>query len=72
MMIDDNGLRNSRKKESMKKYDKTCASMSNCELTPHRFRIFALWFRDNISYHQEAMRSAPYKHNLLTLKMKTL
>ena len=19
--------------------------MSNCELTPHRFRIFALWFR---------------------------
>ncbi len=24
--------------------------MSNCELTPHRFRIFALWFRDNISY----------------------
>ena len=33
--------------------------MSNCELTPHRFRIFALWFRDNISYHQEAMRSAP-------------
>lgn len=34
--------------------------MSNCELTPHRFRIFALWFRDNISYHQEAMRSAPY------------
>lgn len=48
--------------------------MSNRELTPHRFRIFALWFRDNISYHQEAMRSAPllHKHNLLTLKMKTL
>lgn len=46
--------------------------MSNCELTTHRFCIFALWFRDNISYHQEAMRSAPYKHNLLTLKMKTL
>ena len=22
--------------------------MSNCELTPHRFRIFALWFRDTI------------------------
>ena len=44
--------------------------MSNCELTPQRFRIFALWFRDNISYHQEAMRSAPYE--LLTLKMKTL
>ena len=62
-----------KKKESMKKYDKTWASMSNCELTPHRFRIFALWFRDNISYHQEAMRSAPYTQTqFINLKMKTL
>ena len=29
------------------------------------FRIFALWFRDNISYHQEAMRSAPYYTNTI-------
>ena len=39
--------------------------MSNCELTPRRFRIFALWFRDNISYHQEAMRSALYNTNTI-------
>lgn len=39
--------------------------MSKCELTPHRFRIFALWFRDNISYHQEAIRSAPYNTNTI-------
>ena len=39
--------------------------MSNCELTPHQFRIFALWFRDNISDHQEAMRSAPYYTNTI-------
>ena len=33
--------------------------MSNCELTPHRFRIFALWFRDNISYHPKRQCAAP-------------
>ena len=50
----------------MKKYRKNMKQvMSNCELTPHRFRIFALWFRDNISYHQEAMRSAPYNTNTI-------
>ena len=47
--------------------------MSNCELTPHRFRIFALLFRYNISYHREAMRSAPYTQTqFINLKMKTL
>ena len=27
-------------------YEKVWASMSNCELPPHRFRIFVTWFRD--------------------------
>lgn len=40
------GLRTPEQGKSMKKYEQLWASMSNCELPPHRFRIFALWFRD--------------------------
>jgi len=32
--------------------------MSNCELPPHRFRIFALWFRDTQRFQSASYSKA--------------
>lgn len=43
----------------MKKYEQLWASMSNCELPPHRFRIFALWFWDTQRFQSASYSKVP-------------
>ena len=47
--------------------------MSNCELTPHRFRIFALWL-EITSHTTKRQCAAPptTQTQFINLKMKTL